>query len=438
MCPGVGRCRSLRGRASLAVCAVLLLAGCTATAAPAPTAPAAAAATTTSAGPSPVRTIDPAALRAAVETTVRELMIPGALVEVRTPQGDFTTAVGTTERGTEVPPAPDTHVRIASITKTLTSAVIVQLAQEGRLSLDDPVSTYVQDVPDGDHITVAQLLTMRSGLYGYTNDPGFAATLDANPGKVWTPQETLDIAFRHPPEFPPGTGYDYSNTNYTLLGLIVEKVDGRPLAQAFRDRLFGPLGLAQSSLPASTDTSIPDPYSHGYMYGGSVYAMVDREYPPDVQAAARAGTLQPTDYTHQNPSYATAAGGAISTADDLAAWIQALVGGRVFDADVQRRWLDSPQPAPGQPATAPQYGYGIERQTFTPGATMYFHFGDMPGYNLVAGHDPGNDITVVIWSNLTVGLDGQQTVIALLNTVAPQIYQLSPQAAPSVPPTTTR
>jgi CubicO group peptidase (beta-lactamase class C family) len=141
---------------------------------------------------------------------------------------------------------------------------------------------------------------MRSGLYGYTNDPEFAATLDADPTKVWTPQEVLAIGFRHPPEFPPGTAYDYSNTNYTLLGLIVEKVDGKPLDRAFQDRLFGPLGLQQTTLPASVDTSIPDPYSHGYMYGGSAFAMVDLPYPPDMQAAARAGTLQPIDYTNQN------------------------------------------------------------------------------------------------------------------------------------------
>ncbi|MCE3553579.1 beta-lactamase family protein [Pseudonocardia sp. RS11V-5] len=424
------------GLAASCAALVLLLAGCTATASPTRTVSAAAATTATT--PSVVRTIDPAALRTAVEKTVQELMIPGAVVEVRTPQGGFTTAVGTTQRGTDVPPDAATHVRIASVTKTMTSAVIVQLAQEGKLRFDDPVSKYVPGVPGGDDITVAQLLTMRSGLYGFTNDPGFSATLDADPGKVWTPQETLDIGFRHPPEFPPGTGYDYSNTNYTLLGLIVEKVDGRPLAQAFRDRLFGPLGLTQTSLPASTDTSIPDPYSHGYMYGGTAYAMVDSTYPPDVQAAARAGTLQPTDYTHQNPTYAWAAGGAISTADDLATWIRALVGGRVFDADLQRQWLDSPQPAPGEPATASQYGYGIERQTFAPGATMYFHLGEMPGYNLVVGFDPGNDVTLVIWSNLTVGLDGKQTANAVLNAVAGQIYSLPPQASPSAPPPPTR
>ena len=378
-----------------------------------------------------MKTIDPAALQATVEATAKELMIPGAVVEVRTPQGDFTAAVGTTQRGAEVPPGDDTHYRIASITKTMTSAVIVLLAQEGKLQFSDPISKYVPNVPNGENITIAELLKMRSGLYGYTNDPEFAATLDADPAKAWTPQEVLDIAFRHPPEFPPGTAYDYSNTNYALLGLVAEKVDGKPLAQSFQDRLYGPLGLKQTVLPASTD-----PYSHGYMYGGSRYALVDTDYPPDVQAAARAGTLQPIDYTNQNPSYATAAGGAISTANDNAAWIRALVDGKVFNADFHRQWLDSPQPAnPAEPA-ATQYGYGIERQAFAPNATMYFHFGELPGFNDFSGYDPTNKVTLVLWSNLTVAPDSRPTANVLLQKVVEQIYTLPPQAPPSAPPTT--
>ena len=113
------------------------------------------------------------------------------------------------------------------------------MAQEGKLQFSDPVSKYVPDVPNGENITIAELLTMRSGLYGYTNDPEFAATLDADPTKAMTPQEVLAIAFRHPPEFSPGTGYDYSNTNYILLSLIAEKVDGKPLARVLQDRLYG-------------------------------------------------------------------------------------------------------------------------------------------------------------------------------------------------------
>jgi D-alanyl-D-alanine carboxypeptidase len=416
--------------AGLAACLAVALTGCSVDAAPAATLQAGA---TTPNGPSVVKTIDPVALRASVETTVRELMIPGAVVVVRTPQGEFTTAVGTTQRGAEVAPNGGTHVRIASITKTMTSASVLLLSQEGKLRLTDPVSMYVPGVPNGGNISVAQLLTMRSGLYGYTNDPGFAATLDADPAKVWTPQEVLAIAFRHPPLFPPGAGYDYSNTNYALLGLIAEKVDGKPLSQTFQERLFGPQGLTQTSLPAPTDTSIPAPSSRGYMYGGSAFALVDTPYPPDLQAAARAGTLPPVDYTNQNPSYASAAGGAISTADDLGTWLQALVGGRVFGADLQRQWLDSPRPA--EPASAPsatQYGLGIERQILAPGVPLYFHFGEMPGYNDFAGYDPVNQVTIVIWSNLTVGLDGAQTANTLLGTVAKQVYEL-PSAEPSTP-----
>lgn len=401
----------------LAACAALVVSGCLATA------------TAASAGPPPapppvIKKIDPSVLQATVDSAAREMMIPGVVVEVRTPQGRFTATSGTTRRGADVPPEGDTRFRIASITKTMTSAVIVQLAQEGRLRFGDPISTYVPGVPNGGNITIDQLLRMRSGLYGYTNDPGFAATLDAHPDKVWTPQEVLDIAFRHPPEFPPGTAYDYSNTNYALLGLVAEKVGGKPLGQAFRERLFTPLALRATSLPAATDTSIPEPFSHGYMYGGSGYALVDKPYPPDVQAAAEAGTLQPHDYTNQNSSYATAAGGAISTADDLATWIRALVGGRVFDPEFQRRWLDSPQATdPAQPS-APQYGWGIERQTFAPDATMYFHFGELPGFNSFSGYDPGNEVTVVIWSNLTVAPDSRPTANVLLVKVLEQIYTL--------------
>jgi D-alanyl-D-alanine carboxypeptidase len=426
---GVGQIRAL-------VAALLVLAGLVAPIAgnvPAHAAPSASPPT----GSSPVKTIDPAALQAAVDATARELRIPGAVVEVRTPQGNFTAAVGTTQRGAEVPPDGDTHFRIASITKTMTSAVIVLLAQEGKLQFSDPISKYVPNVPNGENITIAELLKMRSGLYGFTDDPEFAATLDADPTKVWTPQEVLAIGFRHPPLFPPGTAYDYSNTNYVLLGLVAEKVDGKPLAQVFQDRLYCPLGLTQTLFPASSDTSIPDPYSHGYMYGGSAYAMVDMPYPPDVQAAAEAGTLQPIDYTNQNPSYAMAAGAAISTANDLATWIRALVDGQVFNADLQRQWLDSPQPAdPAKPAE-PQYGYGIERQSIAPDVTLYYHFGELPGFNSFSGYDPGNKVTLVLWSNLTLSPDSRSTANALLLTVVDQIYTL-PQQAPAPAPTVTQ
>ena len=145
-------------------------------------------------------------------------------------------------------------------------------------------------MPDGENITIAELLKMRSGLFNYTADPALSAASDADPKKVWTPQEVLDIAFRHPAQFAPDTSYEYNNTNYALLGLIAEKAGGHPLAQQLQDRLFGPIGLKQTSLPAASDTSIPAPYAHGYLYGESHYALADEDpsYPADMQAAARA------------------------------------------------------------------------------------------------------------------------------------------------------
>ncbi|GAA1216620.1 serine hydrolase domain-containing protein [Pseudonocardia alaniniphila] len=435
---GESRRRHRRGRLMrLAVCAVLLAtAGCAANSTPESTGSAPTA--TAPAGPSVLKTIDPAALQATVDATAKELLIPGAVVVLRTPQGDFTTVSGTTLRGTESPPGADTWFRIASNTKTMTAAAIVLMAQEGKLQFTDPVSRYVPDVPNGENITLAQLLTMRSGLYNYTDAPELSAALDADPTRVWTPQEVLAIAFQRPPDFPPGAEYAYNNTNYALLGLVAEKIDGKPLATSLQDRLFAPQGLQQIMLPAIDSTSIPDPYSHGYMYGGSAFALVDAPYPPDMQAAARAGTLQPTDYTNQNSSYASAAGGAVATATDLATWIRALVEGRVFNADFQRQWLDSVQPEDPANPDGQQYGYGISQQRFAPNGSMYFHGGELPGFNSFIGYDPDNKVTLVIWTNLTVSLDSEHTANVLLLKVLDHVYPGIPLAPPGSPTPTTR
>ena len=152
------------------------------------------------------------------------------------------------------------------------------------------------------------------------------------------------MAFKRPPLFAPGAEFEYNNTNYLLLGLVAEKIEGQPLASIFQNRLFGPLGMKNTVLPVSTSNAIPEPYSHGYLYGSSSYALVDAPYPADLQAAAKAGTLKPNDDTWQNSSPYFAAGGIISTADDLVTWMHALVGGKVFNADYQ--------PMAGEPRSA--------------------------------------------------------------------------------------
>src|SRR5213079_41950 len=146
----------MRADASLLVGVALLIAGCSRPSS------------------SALKPIDQAALQTMVDTTAKELLVPGAVVLLRTPQGEFTVTHGTTRLGTMSPPRADTHFRIASNTKSMTAAVIVLLAQEGKLSLDDPVSKYVPSVPNGDNITIDELLRMRSGLYNYTDAPALA------------------------------------------------------------------------------------------------------------------------------------------------------------------------------------------------------------------------------------------------------------------------
>jgi D-alanyl-D-alanine carboxypeptidase len=423
--------------AGTAMCIALTITGCSSGTSPqaATSGPTTTTVTSAPAG-SALKTIDPKAFQAVIDAAAKDLMVPGAMVLLHTPQGDFTASFGTTELGAQTAPEGNTHFRIASNTKTMTAALIVLLAQDGKLRFGDPVSAFVPGVPNGENITVAELLKMRTGLFGYTSDPILADMMDAAPSKAWTPREVLDIAFRHPPQFAPDAEYEYSNTNYALLGLIAEKVGGQPLAQQFQERLFGPAALTQTSLPAVDDTSIPAPFSHGYMYGGSFFALADDPYPADIQVAAKAGTLAPIDYTNQNSSYATAAGGAISTADDLATWIKTLVTGKVFDADYHRQWLTSLQAEDPAAPDGQKYGYGISYQRFSPTAAMYYHGGELPGFNSFMGYDPDNDVTLVIWTNLTLSPEGKTTAQAMLPTVLDEIYAGLALAPPPTPTTT--
>lgn len=370
--------------------------------------------------------MDRAALQTIVDTTARELLIPGAVVLLRTPRGEFAITFGTTQLGVATRPNVDTHFRIASNTKAMTAAVVLQLAQEGKLNLGDRVSKYIVGVPNGDGITIAELLEMRSGLYNYTAAPEMSSQIDRDPTKVWTTEELLGIAFKRPPNFEPGTSFEYNNTNYVLLGLIAEKVDSKPLAKSMQERLFKPLGMRSTALPVGAANGIAEPYSHGYLYGSSSVALVGAPpYSAQFQAAAREGKILPNDYTHLNHSFAHAAGGVTSNANDLATWIRALAGGRVFNSAYQQRWVDSLKPEDPKKPDGQRYGYGIARLRW--GAnSMYFHGGETPGFNSFMGYDPTNQVTLVVWANLTVSLDESPTANALMLKVLDQIYALSP------------
>ncbi|MEU5841720.1 serine hydrolase domain-containing protein [Rhodococcus sp. NPDC047139] len=356
---------------------------------------------------------------AEVESTIDQLMrdnaIPGAVIQVSSPErGDWTGTFGTSTIDTDDPIDAGDHFRIGSNTKTMTVTAVLQLVQEGRLSLDDPISKYIDGVPNGDTITIAQLAEMRSGLYSYTFDPEFNAVLDREPDKAWTQEELLQIAFSHPVEFPPGEQFEYSNTNTVLLGLVVEELTGMPIADAFEERIFTPLGLENTSFPAIDDASIPDPHPQGYMFGTNVSTIDTYELPEQEQAAAVAGTLKPDDVTGDNPSWAWTAGAAISTVDDMTTYVKALVGGGLLDEQMQQTRLDSVQPV-GEGSA----GYGLGMAGFGP---LLGHDGQLPGFMTFMGHDPESDLTIVVATNLSTVPSGEGSALTIVKGILPIFY----------------
>ena len=373
--------------------------------------------------PIPTPVVDEAALVDTFETLAADMLIPGAVMLLRTPEGEFTATYGVRELGGDVPVTLDDHIRVGSNTKTMTGTVILQLVEEGSLALEDPVSKYRPDVPNGDAITIAQLLNMRSGLFNYSETYELNAGLDADPARHWDPEELAAMGLALPPYFEPDQGWHYSNTNTVLLGLIAEQLDGKPLDQIFQERIFDPSGLDETSFPASGG-ELPEPYSNGYMYMDNTLTISSTVLPADLQAAAEAGTLLPNDQTHADPSWAWAAGGAISTAGDLADWVEILVEGGALDEQMQEERLASIQPTSDEPDAA-SYGYAIAEM-----GPFLGHTGELPGYNSFMGRQPDTDVTLVVWTNLAPTAAGEDPATEIAKAVIGMLYP-APAPAPA-------
>lgn len=366
-----------------------------------------------------------------LSSTIPDLMkanaIPGAVVLVKSPQdGDWSAAYGTRSIDSEEPMQLDDHFRIGSNTKTMTVTVILQLVQEGKLALDDPISKYVKGVPNGDGITIAQLAQMRSGLFSYTFDRKFNRTIDDDPQKVWTPRELLRFAFRHEPNSAPGKEFDYCNTNLVLLGMVVEKLTGQSASAAFAERLFAPIGLTQTLLPEPPDSGIADPHPQGYQFGTNVQTLDTYAVPAADQAAALDGSLKPLDYTDSNPSWAWTAGGAISDVAELATYVKEMVAGDLLDEQLRQERLDSIQPtAPGSPV-----GYGLGLVEFSP--NVYGHDGQLPGFSTFMSYNPESDSTIVIGTNLSASpVNGENAAVILAKAVLADLYGITPPPDPA-------
>jgi D-alanyl-D-alanine carboxypeptidase len=312
-----------------------------------------------------------AALQQIVEQQLAEAGTPGVLVGVWIPgRGTWVHAQGTGDVATGAPIRVSDTVRVGSIAKTFTATVLLQLVDEGRLRLDDRLEQYVPGVPNSDRITIRQVLGMTAGIFSYTADATFQAEYEANPLMPFSLEELLVILRRHPPAFPPGESVQYSDTNYYLLGLIVEQLTGQRVGEAIDQRILQPLRLTGTSYPTTPD--MPEPYAHGYN-------------------AEPGGALR--DVTRSNPAVAEAAGAMLSTLDDLRLWTEALVGGVLLSPTTQRERLQW-SPFPGGEAFDYRYGLGIMAYDGLIG-----HSGGIVGYESLAFHLPEANATLVVLGN---------------------------------------
>lgn len=203
-----------------------------------------------------------AALDRAIPAALQRTSIPGAIVGIWQDGSEpYVRAFGVRDTATGQPMATDLYIRIGSTSKTFMATAILMLADRGKLDLDDPIDRYVKGVPGGNQITLRQLAAMRSGLYNYADET--VPKLPQEPLRQWTPRELLEIAFSHPPLFPPGSEFDYCNTNTALLGVVVEKVSGQPLASFIEQNILKPEGMTRTVFPAGA--AFPSPRARGYL-----------------------------------------------------------------------------------------------------------------------------------------------------------------------------
>lgn len=314
-------------------------------------------------------------LEQTVDAAMSKYNIPGAIVGVWSPNsGDLVMLKGKADIKAGADMKSADRVRICSITKTFTVTVVLELVDEGKLGLDDKISKFDigVEVPNADQVTIRQLCNMTAGIFNYSDDETFLKTYTEDPNKVWKPEEQVALAVAHPPYFPPGKGWHYSNTNSIILGMIVQKITGKDIASEIQSRLVDDLKLTNTYYPEGT--GVEGAHAHGYVGG-------DRE--------------ELTDVTYMfNPSGMGASGALISNLGDLKTWVISLAKGDLLKKDTQ-----------------------TQRTTFVPGDYDYFgipvkyglgilscegflgHAGDGFGNTNAALHSPKTGTTIVIFLN---------------------------------------
>ncbi len=368
--------------------------------------------TTTPAPASPQETLKPidpalaAKLQRLLDATVADGYIPGAVLAVHVPGYQaWAGASGIADRETDRPMEPTANIRIGSLSKMFTAVVVLQLAEEGSIDLDVPIATWLPDeVPDGDVITVRHLLQHTSGLYDYLEDKQLMNRVYRDPERIWTPHELVEYAT----EFPSGAlgRWDYSSTNYVLLGMLVEQVTGRTLAQEVRGRIIDPLGLKQTF--STPDEPIQGALAHGY--------------------------TNTVDQTDAPMTFVFGTGNIVSTAGDLQQFIGALVGGQLLEPDTQAMVYQFVSGRGQYKMPALEYGLGLMHNQLPVGAgpdgqerpaaasTVLGHIGGYGGFRSAVWTAPESGITVALAVN-QAGVDPNILATDAFDAILTQLGQ---------------
>ncbi len=353
-----------------------------------------------------------ARLQARLDRLRAKASLPGVSVAIVWDDGRTWTGVaGSADVAGGVPVTPASGFALASISKTFTAAVVLELVDEGRLALDQPVAPLLPAYRIDRRITVRMLLDHTSGLPDFFFNPTIDARLQRAPDATWTAMDSWSLVARKRPR--PGTVWAYSNTNYLLLGELVRAVTGKPLATEVRNRLLDPLGLEDTwyQVAEKPRTATTRGYRLVAGSGGAVRAV----------AVARSTGVMPFR------SVVTAAGGAgsiASTALDTARWMQAFAGGRVLSPTMQAAMLADVANTHRLDAAIP-YGLGIQEVAID-GRAALGHSGRYLGYRNVVRYLPSEGVTIAVLTNQGA-YDPAKIATALLRIVLPP----SPSASPS-------
>lgn len=291
--------------------------------------------------------------------------LPGLSVAIWTPELEFERSVGMADIETKRERKIDDKIRIGSITKTFVASVVLQLVDEGRLSLDDPLSKHFPSYPNSENITLRQVLNMTSGIPDYLDDPLIGESFFYFRTNKFTPGQIFEATMGLPASFPPGKGWHYSNGNYNILGMLVEMITGNKLEDEISKRIIVPLNLVNTIFPATPRLS--GQYSHGYM--------------------TDTATGKKVDVTELDPSITWAAGCMVSDFADLKKYVRALVKGEFFSKKVSEEHLTFTDTGIRDFA---KYGLGIFWLDGFIG-----HNGGITGYNTMMVYNPELDATIL-------------------------------------------